>query len=158
MSLPQVSKTIVGRLRPNFLALCQPAVPNPLTVAIGAPPSANPACSNTADPGELEDAHYSFPSGHTSTVFVFSLWTATYCLWALNLRCGMWEMCGRSGGEGVLAVAEWPSKQSSAGLQGGGLIQRALALLAAHMPALLQAASPVDQQLSQDGPSSARDA
>ena len=28
----------------------------------------------------------SFPSGHTSTVFVYSVWTAAYCTWALSMR------------------------------------------------------------------------
>lgn len=80
-----VSKMVVGRLRPDFLARCQPTIPNPLTTNYGLLPADNPAC--TAPPsGELTDGHYSFPSGHTSTVFVFSIWTAAYCTWAFYMR------------------------------------------------------------------------
>ena len=28
----------------------------------------------------------SFPSGHTSSAFVFSVWLCIYCLWVLNAR------------------------------------------------------------------------
>ncbi|KAL4451567.1 hypothetical protein ABPG75_007229 [Micractinium tetrahymenae] len=80
-----VIKMSVGRLRPDFLARCQPTVPNPLTLQYGLPAADNPAC--TADPsGELTDGHYSFPSGHTSTVFVFAVWCAAYCVWAFYQR------------------------------------------------------------------------
>lgn len=80
-----VMKVAVGRLRPDFLDRCKPAVPFPLTVEYGLSAAANPAC--TAPPsGELTDGHYSFPSGHTSTVFVFAFWSTAYCVWAFNLR------------------------------------------------------------------------
>lgn len=54
---PQVIKMSVGRLRPDFLARCQPVVPNPLTVQYGLPASDNPACQ-VAPSGELTDGHY----------------------------------------------------------------------------------------------------
>lgn len=52
----EVSKRYVGRWRPNALARCQPQ-PGDGAVVIGAPASANPAC--TAPPShKLTDAHY----------------------------------------------------------------------------------------------------
>ncbi|KAL4428839.1 hypothetical protein ABPG77_005277 [Micractinium sp. CCAP 211/92] len=80
-----VIKMSVGRLRPDFLARCQPVVPNPLTIQYGLPASDNPACQ-MAPSGELTDGHYSFPSGHTSTVFVFAVWCTAYCVWAFYQR------------------------------------------------------------------------
>lgn len=65
---PQALKVSVGRLRPDYLALCQPAMPAAadLTLTYGQPASANPAC-NAPPSSTLTDGHYSFPSGHTST-------------------------------------------------------------------------------------------
>lgn len=52
----EVSKRAVGRWRPNALARCQPQ-PADGTVVIGAPASANPACTAPAS-HKLTDAHY----------------------------------------------------------------------------------------------------
>lgn len=82
----QVTKQLVGRLRPSFLSLCQPAGEgNAATLEYGQSASANPACT-AAESTELTDAHYSFPSGHTSSVFVLSTWAAVYCVWAFSMR------------------------------------------------------------------------
>lgn len=53
---------MVGRLRPNFLSLCDPVVPNPVTVSYGQPASANPACT-APESSELTDAHYRCAGG-----------------------------------------------------------------------------------------------
>ena len=75
-------KMVVGRLRPDFLARCAPAEPSVAPVpAYGRGAGANPAC--TAPPSaHLTDGHYSFPSGHTSTVFVLAVYSCCYCAWA----------------------------------------------------------------------------
>lgn len=57
LARPQVSKRVVGRLRPNFLSLCEPVPPNPVTASYGQPAADNPACT-AAESGELTDAHY----------------------------------------------------------------------------------------------------
>lgn len=44
-----------------------------------------PALLPTPNPLPLSPLR-SFPSGHTSSVFAFSVWTAAYCLWAFNMR------------------------------------------------------------------------
>lgn len=59
----EVSKRVVGRLRPNFLAQCQPAGDgNTATVSWGDPASANPACT-APDSHSLTDAHYRWVRG-----------------------------------------------------------------------------------------------
>lgn len=58
-----------SHLRPDFLARCQPAVPDPLTAQYGLPAVDNPACQAPPS-GELTDGHYrraappQGPSGH----------------------------------------------------------------------------------------------
>ncbi len=53
-------------------------------MAFGVPPSQNPPCSSGSD--DLADGHYSFPSGHASTVFAVATFSAAYCLWAFMGR------------------------------------------------------------------------
>lgn len=131
----------VGRLRPDFLDRCQPAVPAAVNITYAQSVAASPACTAPLS-GDLTDGHYrqerqrskrsvracgagahrnvcrrcqrvrrategcvrsahcrrspsaplcavpcSFPSGHTSTVFVFGLWAVGYCTWLLYVRC-----------------------------------------------------------------------
>ena len=47
----------VGRLRPDFLARCEPSVPSPLNIQYGLPASSNPACL-APQSGELTDGRY----------------------------------------------------------------------------------------------------
>lgn len=84
----QVTKVGVGRLRPDFLDRCRPANQTNIVLDWGQPASANPVCTGNpaVDEGELKDGHYSFPSGHTSTVFVFAVYGAAYCTWAFYSR------------------------------------------------------------------------
>lgn len=55
--MPQVTKMVVGRLRPDYLDRCQPVVPNPVTVQYGLPAADNPACT-APDSSELKDGRY----------------------------------------------------------------------------------------------------
>ncbi|GAB4813543.1 hypothetical protein N2152v2_000589 [Parachlorella kessleri] len=83
----QITKEAVGRYRPDWLARCQPAGDGAnAPVAFGRGASANPACNPVVSDGELKDGHWSFPSGHSSTVFVFAVYGAAYCLWAFYHR------------------------------------------------------------------------
>lgn len=83
----QVGKVLVGRLRPDFLARCNPTAPAQLTVQWGLAASANPACDSPLTADELRDGHYSFPSGHSSTAFVFAVYSVGYGIWVLYHRC-----------------------------------------------------------------------
>lgn len=90
----------MGRLRPDFLARCNPGSEGSNAVInYGAAASSNPPCNPTVSEGELKDGHWSFPSGHTSTVFVFAVYASAYCLWAFYARCGRGggERCGWQG-------------------------------------------------------------
>ena len=99
-----VLKQAVGRLRPDFLDLCKPALPPaPLVVRYGLSAADSPACTAAAS-ASLTDGHYSFPSGHTSTVFVFAMYTALYCTWASSMRCGA-QGTGMGGGRGWVVLA-----------------------------------------------------
>ncbi|RMZ52981.1 hypothetical protein APUTEX25_001100 [Auxenochlorella protothecoides] len=82
----QVGKVLVGRLRPDFLARCNPTAPAQLTVQWGLAASANPACDSPLTADELRDGHYSFPSGHSSTAFVFAVYSVGYGIWVLYHR------------------------------------------------------------------------
>lgn len=79
----------MGRLRPDFLSRCQPAGAGSDTFALswGQPAAANAACTPGAvSQADLEDGHWSFPSGHTSMAFVLATYSAVYCLWAFAIR------------------------------------------------------------------------
>lgn len=87
LAVTQALKVSVGRLRPNFLAACQPGLPplGNVTIAFGLPASANPPCTAPPSPA-LIDEHYSWPSGHTSTAFVQAVYGSIYCAWAFSWR------------------------------------------------------------------------
>ena len=84
--ITQVGKVLVGRLRPDYLARCNPAAPGAIEVEWAQPASQNPACNPTVGPSELRDGHYSFPSGHTSTAFAFAVYSVIYGVWAFCFR------------------------------------------------------------------------
>lgn len=84
--ITQVGKVLVGRLRPDYLARCNPIAPSSITVEWAQPASDNPGCNPTVDPDELRDGHFSFPSGHTSTSFVFAVYSVIYGVWAFCFR------------------------------------------------------------------------
>lgn len=86
--LTQVGKVLVGRYRPDYLARCNPAAPADIQILWGQSAADNPACNPSVGAGELRDGHYSFPSGHTSTVFVFAVYSVVYGVWAFCYRCG----------------------------------------------------------------------
>jgi membrane-associated phospholipid phosphatase len=81
------TKITVGRYRPDWLDRCRPDLPSDITLAYGASPADNIACSgSTLSASKMRDGHWSFPSGHASTVFAFAIYSATYCMWTLYFR------------------------------------------------------------------------
>ena len=96
-----VLKMGVGRLRPDFLARCAPEEPSvaPLP-AFGRTASDNPKCTAPSS-SHLTDGHFSFPSGHTSTVFVLAVYSCCYCVWAF---WGRVPASGRARAKGGLAA------------------------------------------------------
>ena len=76
----EATKLGVGRLRPHFLAVCEPDVPS-TTVALDIGDAKMPPC--TAAPGKvLTNARSSFPSGHTSSSTCVAVFSAVYVMWA----------------------------------------------------------------------------
>ncbi len=85
MHAPQVA---VGRYRPDWLSRCQPGGEGSnALVQYGNGAGSNPVCNPAVSEGEIKDGHWSFPSGHTSTVFVFAVYGAVYCTYAFYWRC-----------------------------------------------------------------------
>lgn len=89
--LSQVFKVMVGRLRPNFLARCQPDVPEGLvftfsniTSAIGNPEIQYP-CTNP-DHDQVDEGRLAFPSGHTSICFNLAVYASGYLIWVAHWR------------------------------------------------------------------------
>lgn len=80
--LTEVTKLLVGRYRPDWLARCNPQVPATVELAYGLPASENPACNTSLSSSKITDGHKSFPSGHASTAFSLGVYCAGYVLWA----------------------------------------------------------------------------
>ena len=80
--LTEVTKLLVGRYRPDWLARCNPQVPSTVELAYGLPASENPACNSSLSGSQVTDGHKSFPSGHASTAFALGVYCAGYVLWA----------------------------------------------------------------------------
>ncbi|KAL4423522.1 hypothetical protein ABPG77_006545 [Micractinium sp. CCAP 211/92] len=83
--LTQVFKYIVGRLRPNFLARCQPDVPAGLTFTL------QNITSGISDQfpctgNDVTDGRLAFPSGHTSACFNLSVYASAYLIWVWHWR------------------------------------------------------------------------
>lgn len=86
--LCQVFKYMVGRLRPNFLARCQPEVPPDLTFTLqnitqGISMSQQFPC---ATPEEVKEGRLAFPSGHTSVSFNLAVYASGYLIWVWHWR------------------------------------------------------------------------
>ncbi|GBF96583.1 phosphatidic acid phosphatase type 2B [Raphidocelis subcapitata] len=89
----ELFKLICGRLRPDFLDRCKPALP--FEQALKAMNqndewghTINPLCKN-ADARELRDGRVSFPSGHSSTAYVMGWFGCLYLLWGVSVRADM---------------------------------------------------------------------
>ncbi|KAL4424010.1 hypothetical protein ABPG75_001311 [Micractinium tetrahymenae] len=83
--LTQTFKYIVGRLRPNFLARCQPDVPNGVTFSL------QNITSGISDQfpctgGDVVDGRLAFPSGHTSACFNLAVYASAYLIWVWHWR------------------------------------------------------------------------
>jgi phosphatidate phosphatase len=82
-----VTKITVGRLRPDYLALCQPSIPSNITLEYGIGASSNPECTNGSDMDRREiDGHWSFPSGHASTAFSLATYCVVYVVYTVYWR------------------------------------------------------------------------
>lgn len=87
--LTQVFKVMVGRLRPNFLARCQPAVPNDATIPLQNITQATLWQNQypCTDPlGMEKEGRLAFPSGHTSLSFVLTIYACGYLIWVWHWR------------------------------------------------------------------------
>lgn len=83
--MTELSKLVVGRLRPDFIERCQPATLNgPIVLNPGHLNPNLPPC--TAGLSQLNDGHKSFPSGHASSSAVLGVYNAGYFLWAIYFR------------------------------------------------------------------------
>lgn len=87
----QVLKVSVGRLRPDYLSLCNPAIPDDIMIQIGQPASANPVCNPTLSNGKVIDGRWSFPSGHASTAFSLISYAVIYMIWTSYWRVGTYR-------------------------------------------------------------------
>ncbi|KAF8065539.1 Pyroxd2 [Scenedesmus sp. PABB004] len=86
--MTELLKRLGGRLRPDFLARCQPdlaAVDAGGAVAYGTFPDVT--CGAPASKA-LRDGHMSFPSGHSSCSATIGLVAAMYVAWSALLRDG----------------------------------------------------------------------
>ncbi|KAL6767978.1 hypothetical protein ACKKBF_B37335 [Auxenochlorella protothecoides x Auxenochlorella symbiontica] len=81
----QITKLVVGRTRPDFLARCNPIIPGNITITIGGDPNALWPCQRPYD-DVLKDGFQSFPSGHTSTAFNLTVYTSAYLIWCWHMR------------------------------------------------------------------------
>lgn len=78
--LTELLKRLCGRLRPDFLARCQPALALDGAL-LGA------AALDCTGPAKLvADGRMSFPSGHSSCAMAIGLFGALYICWALGAR------------------------------------------------------------------------
>lgn len=89
----ELFKQICGRLRPDFLDRCKPALPfNEALKAMNQNDewggSINPLCQNK-DERVLRDGRVSFPSGHSSTAYVVGWFGCFYLLWGVSVRADM---------------------------------------------------------------------
>ncbi|KDD75451.1 hypothetical protein H632_c680p1 [Helicosporidium sp. ATCC 50920] len=82
----QVTKLVVGRTRPDFLARCAPEYPANWTLAIGANVDQSLwPCTREYDE-VLKDGYQSFPSGHASISFNITVYASAYLIWCWNMR------------------------------------------------------------------------
>ncbi len=74
----QITKLVVGRTRPDFLARCNPIIPGNITITIGGDPNALWPCQRPYD-DVLKDGFQSFPSGTAGVGFAAlqSAWCAS---------------------------------------------------------------------------------
>ncbi|KAI6191973.1 AcidPPc domain-containing protein [Aphelenchoides bicaudatus] len=78
-----VAKKIISRLRPNFLAVCQP------NLTLLCPPGSHEFIENyTCNNVFYDDEYLSFPSGHSSSTAVF----AVFFIYYLHKRCKFHEV------------------------------------------------------------------
>lgn len=87
LATSEMTKAVVGSLRPNFLDRCQPdpaQLAQPLTYATFKEPV---RCTNP-NQYEVNQGRLSFPSGHASNTLSTSWFTMFYIIWSLYWREG----------------------------------------------------------------------
>lgn len=80
--LTLLGKIVIGRLRPNFLAVCNP-LKDPYVAICGSGktfliPGVDFECAPTVNPSELAESRRSFPSGHSSSTFYTMIFLILY--------------------------------------------------------------------------------
>ncbi len=81
----QATKYTVGRLRPDFLARCEPIPPANITMEFGTNPDDLYPCTNTNE-DVVNEGRLSFPSGHTSLSFNLITYASSYLIWCFHMR------------------------------------------------------------------------
>lgn len=81
----QATKVAVGRLRPDFLARCNPIPPQTVSIQFGENTNSLYPCTNT-DSGVIKDGKQSFPSGHSAFSFNIAIYASAYLIWCWNMR------------------------------------------------------------------------
>ena len=85
MLVTEATKVAVGRYRPDFLARCEPADPDTVTLEYGNNTIGWYPCTST-DTSTIDDGRQSFPSGHSSFSFTIATYSAGYMTWCWNMR------------------------------------------------------------------------
>lgn len=83
LCLTAITKCFAGRLRPDFLARCQPTILSDQTVELFE--TATCTSSNIAD---VNQGRVSFPSGHSSSTMALGWFSCMYTVWSLYFRRG----------------------------------------------------------------------
>lgn len=88
--MTELFKTVCGRLRPDFLARCDPILGGNGELELQQPLGSFPAvkCRGAVSEYDLRDGRQSFPSGHSSCSMAIGLFCALYIVWATSLRGG----------------------------------------------------------------------
>jgi membrane-associated phospholipid phosphatase len=97
VAITEITKPFSGRLRPDFLARCQPSslidpssnfqsVLSAHASALGRLHLGQIAGDCTGDPEAVSDGRLSFPSGHASNSMSVAWYTSLYLMWSLYLR------------------------------------------------------------------------
>ena len=85
LAVVQATKVAVGRLRPDYLARCNPVAPQTVTIQFGQNTNSLYPCTNT-DSGVIKNGKQSFPSGHSAFSFNIAIYASFYLIWCWNIR------------------------------------------------------------------------
>lgn len=89
-------KWLIGGLRPHFLAVCKPALPNGIEIGTGYRQIMYDRSICTGDRDEIDDSLESFPSGHSTAAFAGFIFLYLYLNAKLkvfsNYHPAMWKL------------------------------------------------------------------